>query len=151
MDGHDNRLRTLQKDRATETIYSRLCRHPSRICYFSGLTRSTTENVSWYAMIFLLRFQEILAVSSPLGWRTSLAMSIRSIPEQWHRIKQKFLQRPRWWLTPTCCEHFSCSRKNHHPAVWVSSKLVEELHHLPKWKKTTFHSWTSLNLSKTYF
>lgn len=93
-----------------------------------------TENVSWYLAIILLMFQEVLAMSSPSGWRTSLAMSIRSIPGRKHNtvnknFPTKTLNRVKS-QTPTGCEELPCSRNHHHSAVWVSCDRIKAIHHL---------------------
>lgn len=122
------------------------------------LTRSMTENVSWNAAIFLRIFQEFLATSSPTSWRTSAAMSARSIPggkttHRWllcllhHLIKaqvQPTFSRKMdvlWWQSfkllfcitdwiPTGGKHLPRSRHHHNSAVWVFSNLIEESYHL---------------------
>lgn len=80
-------------------------------CSIKVLTRSMTENVSWYAAIFLFRFQETLAVSSPCGWSTSLAMSARSMPGWRHDTESK-----RYIPTKTALQSES-GRARYPPAV----------------------------------
>ena len=106
----------------------------------AGPTFSMTENVSWYLVIILRMFQEVLAMSSPSGWRTSLAMSIRSIPGWKHNTANKNVPTKTFKCvksqTPTSCEELPCSRNHHHSAVWVSCDRIKAIHHLTADRRT---------------
>lgn len=56
-----------------------------------------TLKVSWYLAMMRRMFQEVLAMSSPSGCKTSLAMSIKSMPTHSQIATEVTVYRSYYW------------------------------------------------------